>query len=352
MKHRGLTFHPARKIKSTHQKTSPKEKIQEIHQRMDAIAKTTRTSSPHLPHIPMPMERIHLIDNDGEITGNEKTILETNWPSYSLENYYMNRWQITHTELQENDWSTYEKLYKKSSPQLQKFMVKLLTGWLPVYHHVNKTTMEQTMCPWCKNDETIPHMFQCTHRASWRTQFQHKLQQTLSTKNTSTEMQHLIYQHIHNLLTNPTQYSHFHHFKIFSGLLPRSWFRPPHKQNNDRTTQNKMMKLSKWFVNQGHELWLLRNQQVQATSDTTPNQKRLNQKIAHLYKLQEELPIHDRVLFDTPLEERLELTEKQKITWIDETTATVRVSIAEHKQKMSTGQTDIRQFFQQSGSSS
>ena len=36
---------------------------------------------------------------------------------------------------------------------------------------------------------------------------------------------------------------------IFSGLLPRSWFRPPHKQNNDCTTQNKMMKLSKWFVN-------------------------------------------------------------------------------------------------------
>ena len=78
----------------------------------------------------------------------------------------------------------------------------------------------------------------------------------------------------------------------------------------------------------------------------------MNQKIEQLYKLQEELPLRDRAIFETPIEERMEMTDKLKTTWIAETTATVQVSIAEQKQKMSTGQTDIRQFFHQNGTSS
>ena len=72
----------------------------------------------------------------------------------------------------------------------------------------------------------------------------------------------------------------------------------------------------------------------------------LNQKIHHLYNLQDSMSHHDRDIFQCPLDDRLSLSEKQKTRWIEQTTRTAQKSIAEYREKMNTGQTDIRQFLQ------
>ena len=74
----------------------------------------------------------------------------------------------------------------------------------------------------------------------------------------------------------------------------------------------------------------------------------LNDKIRHLYTLQNDIGYHDRDLFAQPLEERLRLITHQKMTWLTNTTRTMKVSMEEFEHKQTTGQRDIRQFFQKS----
>ena len=56
-------------------------------------------------------------------------------------------------------------------------------------------------------------------------------------------------------------------------------------------------------------------------------------------------------MFHLPEEERIQMTPAQKMTWIATTTKTMKVSIDEFKKKQTTGQKDIRQFFQKKSQS-
>ena len=64
-----------------------------------------------------------------------------------------------------------------------------------------------------------------------------------------------------------------------------------------------------------------------------------------MYRLQNEIGYHDRDLFQKPIDERLQLPERQKVAWIEHTTKTMKVSMEDYAQKQKTGQRDIRQFF-------
>ena len=108
---------PVRK-KITSQKSSMKslDLPTQLHQLMDRQAKESRKTLPHSPHIPMSIARPHTRDTDGEITSNEKFILETTWSTYTTEQFYITRWQITSTDIQQLAWIVYEKIFQKSTP--------------------------------------------------------------------------------------------------------------------------------------------------------------------------------------------------------------------------------------------
>ena len=72
----------------------------------------------------------------------------------------------------------------------------------------------------------------------------------------------------------------------------------------------------------------------------------LDKKIRQLYSLQDEIGYHDHDIFAQPLEDRLSLTQHQKMTWISHTTRTMKVSMGEFQKKQTTGQRDIQKFFQ------
>ena len=146
---------------------------------MDHHAKESRTTLQHHPHILPLIDRAHIRDNDGDITSNEKLMLETLWPTYRIEQYYLSRWQITPSDLQQMAWGTYEKNYQKAIPTIQKYIIKLITGWLPVHHHLNKITPAKNKCYLCQSEETIAHIYQCPHRHQWRQKLEEELLQQL-----------------------------------------------------------------------------------------------------------------------------------------------------------------------------
>ena len=67
----------------------------------------------------------------------------------------------------------------------------------------------------------------------------------------------------------------------------------------------------------------------------------LNNKIRQLYRLQADIGYHDRVLFHITLDERLKMTENKKMTWLEQTSKTMKVSMEDYQQKMRSGQKDI-----------
>ena len=83
---------------------------------------------------------------------------------------------------------------------------------------------------------------------------------------------------------------------------------------------------------------------MKKNEDTTTD-KMLNQKIEKLYRLQDEISHYDRNLFQIPIEDRYNLSKKQKLEWIDQTTQMVYKSLADHHKHMTQGQTDIRDYF-------
>ena len=108
-----------------------------------------------------------------------------------------------------------------------------------------------------------------------------------------------------------------------------------------------------WLLHQGHALWNLRNKMIhEKETNNPPLQIYLNNKIRQLYALQHEISYHDRDMFQQPLEDRLQLSEKQKMTWIDQTTKTMKVSMETYQRLQTTGQQDIRNFFTKAPQSS
>ena len=253
---------------------------------MDSRAKQYRQNITHTPLLTPPVDEIHLIDTDGVITNTEKTIIEQRWSLHQLEDYYTNRWQITYDSLAQLDWNLYAKTYSKASTIHQNYMLKMITGWLPVQHHLNKMNSDQKKCHLCNNDETIAHLFQCPSRQQWRTHFNAQLQDQLKKYPPPLETQHHIHQFISDIFHNTTQFQHFHHFKIFAGIFPNSWSIDTSYVTNDSNTSkitHWQIKLSLWLVHKGHELWTQRNSNLyERNKSSTTMERVLNTKISQL----------------------------------------------------------------------
>ena len=226
-----------------------------------------------------------------------------------------------------------------------------MTGWLPVYYRINKMTSEQRQCPLCQNSETIEHLFQCPERKEWHTSFVQQLQTQLQHLNTPPTLQLAIIEEFNNLLNPAIQHATFQPYTLFAGLLPTHWTHQAQQTHNDPTIRSTSKywntQFSKWITIQGHAVWLLRNQQVhEHDKDKSTMDLHLNQKIRQLYQLQENMSHHDRDIFHRPIEDTIALSEKQKLRWIEQTTRTAQKSIADYREKMNSGQTDIRKYFQ------
>ena len=316
---------------------------------VDQIARQYRHSHTLLSHEQIWYDRIHIQDVDGDITGNEKYVISNHRATYHTEHYYSLRWKITMEQLAQYNWNIYTKNYEKSSSAQKKFIIKLMTGWLPVHHQVNKMMDKPIPCQFCQQDETIEHMFRCAAREEWRNTFLRMSKEKLNSLHTPPQLYDRIMLHLIELLDPASSSNHFRHFTIFAGLLPSLW--QPDTFNTTsahRAPHQWTMTVSKWLTQQGYNLWQLRNSQVHDNQDEQVSDTLLNQKIEKLYGLQGELSHFDKALFQQPIENEYKLTNKQKQEWIEQTTQTVYKCIEEHQKNMKQGQSDIRKYFHKS----
>ena len=80
--------------------------------------------------------------------------------------------------------------------------------------------------------------------------------------------------HFHEMIHNSTDFDQFKQFTIFAGLLPIAW---KHKATltddtdapDDIKQQQWATKFSAWLTQQGHEVWILRNNQIYNNDEQT-----------------------------------------------------------------------------------
>ena len=132
------------------------------------------------------------------------------------------------------DWNVYHINYKKVTEAQKKFMIKVLTGWLPVYHHLNKMTQEQRLCPLCQQEETISHLFQCRRRNTWKTQFRQSLRTKLQHLDTPQELTNKVMNTIQERLHEDHNTS-LYQYIMFAGLIPRDWAPVTNKSGQPRS---------------------------------------------------------------------------------------------------------------------
>ena len=179
LKH-GLQVKILQKVTTTkHKQHDDLPIINQLHSQVDKQARHHRTTNTPSSHSLTPHNSAYLINMDGAITSQEKYYLETLWTTYNIETYYADRWAIPLQQIATFDWHNYSKIYTHLRPSLQVYIIKLLTGWLPVTHNINKMTTSQSTCHSCDKDETIAHLFQCLSRKKWIQLFEKQLSHQL-----------------------------------------------------------------------------------------------------------------------------------------------------------------------------
>ena len=237
-------------------------------------------------HNIIPRDSVYLSNPDGIITNNEKHLLETSSLTYAIEQYYMDRWSCTISHLTTLDWTTYHAQFQKARPTVRIYMIKMLTGWLPVHYHINKMSSGNTKCHLCQQPETIAHLFQCAHRSKWQRQLYVHLEQYLRKIHMPQPVCKIIMTHVKSIIRKSEEYSHFKHFTMFAGLLPRTW-KELFAANNNNTNQQRdkwMKQLSQWLLTNSHDLWLARNNSLHYKEKKTSTMDYiLNNKIAYIH---------------------------------------------------------------------
>ena len=107
-------------------------------------------------------ESVRCALREGEIhcTGNEMTKLRNKWASVQLQTYYSKRWQIQISQYQDLNWDAFAKVNKTLLEHEHRFVIKMLTRWIPVGHQLNKYTSMKHTCPFCAKEEDAYHIYQ------------------------------------------------------------------------------------------------------------------------------------------------------------------------------------------------
>jgi len=87
-----------------------------------------------------------------------------------------------------------------------------MTGWLPVRQRLNEQLQEELSCPFCEQEVSIAHLYQCHSRKQWRRNLFYQIKQALNDFLTPNHVQHTVINYIKDRQEQPQSYQHFNLF--------------------------------------------------------------------------------------------------------------------------------------------
>jgi hypothetical protein len=149
--------------------------------------------------------RVCLRDGPGYITSREKRKLTNKFPEYEIRAYIQQRNDWADHIFDSISWTAYRLAISALIENVRTFVIKLSHNWLPVGVRERRCGAATGTCPKCIQPETVPHLYLCHSRTTWRDQFIAQLAKNLKDASTAADRRYTIVNGIHKwILTDDT----------------------------------------------------------------------------------------------------------------------------------------------------
>jgi hypothetical protein len=310
----------------------------------------------------------YLMEHGRPIMSNEQIKLRWKWSELTLQTYYMHRFKLNAHQLHNINWAGIQLARQTMSQPEVKFIIKRTTDWLPVGHNMEKQKHIITNCHRCNGHETFEHLYICNENLDDRTAFLTNLTTTLKSANTSPDIQKAITHGACAWLNfpqpNPIPESLQSTYDtqtivgwklFFKGLLVQQWsqhqqaFIDIHSTSSHYTGDTWNKQICKFLLQQAHQMWISRCNEVHANSDTNNISKanqEANAQLKRIYDSALTLPTHNQQsIFHTPLTEHIAKGTRHIRQWITRNAAIIRHMTSQTAQHHS-GQLTLLKFWQ------
>jgi hypothetical protein len=288
----------------------------------------TQSSTP--PHtitvIPSCKASLHI--GSSLITSKERTILQKVLPTQNIHKYYSQKFSWSDSTISSIDWDARIKAATKL--RRWKFITQLSCEWLPTNHHLHTVEGISPRCALCSTDETVDHIFQCTHRQVYQDMFQTNLQSLLSDLKTPPDLANLICHNIRRTIAQTPHHGPHPQANIGWQMFLRGFittaFRP-------LTPKYWSSRLCFFLLTQAHNLWKQRcteNNDTKINRESTHLRNRMRAKVEEVYNLSQSLPPHIQHRFlPEPMEHFLQAHPSNSILlWYSSTKPAIQACIS------------------------
>jgi predicted Rdx family selenoprotein len=324
-----------------------------------------------LPTIPWTQCRATLLVDGNPYTRAETFQLRRKWRESEFQGYLIDRWGLDAGDIYNINWAGYRLARNRMTLAVRTFSTKLLIGWLATGTRMEKYGNRLTDCHRCGGVETVDHLFRCPENRDLFNTFLTDLQSFLVLIKTKPAIMDDMVNGI-QLWASEENASGFWASQrvtqryrdsaqtrigfnlLLRGILTSDWSERQQAYLIDvnggvRGTEADTWssKLSTWLINQAHDLWKARNEELHRP--TAPDNSQiaraaleLQERVRELYEQKDDVNYQDRDLFEIPLESRLQQSVSIMRAWVESTSKTLGICIEDFATATARGNSDIR----------
>ena len=219
-------------------------------------------------------------------------------------------------------------------------MMHLVHSLTPVGHNLNKYSQVTHTCPYCDENETVFHLFQCPKNPMANILFLEQLELFLLKIRTAPFLQLIIMHQFRNGMKNSPQigYAIPNWYLACAGLLPIDWTASQAdymehltRINAQRQGERWTQQLSYWLIRKSQSIWHKRNTKIHRSSNTDKTTTQLLKHVTELYSQKQQLLPTDQKMFHLPLDQRLNQPINTLKQWFSQTYATTQKCLQQSK---------------------
>jgi exonuclease III len=327
-----------------------------------------------IPMTQMPRCPALLLCGGDIVSSKELSLARWRWPELILQDYYAGKMKVEMSSLHGISWVAARLARQKMTAPERTYQVKLGIGWLATGARMEMYGSAVTRCHRCGDIESNDHLFTCSATEEMRIDFIHRLDRFLQTIKTDEGIKQEIVVGLFDWMQaakggrvrgRKVRLRKSDPAVIQQGKLGWNWFLRgmivsqwcSEQENALRNTGQRWErkgdswggKLVLWLVREARDTWLLRNNELfngegQGEGWVPRHVAQINERVIALYGRKNVVSAQDQVIFEVPLEQRLQTNWRTLQCWVDRMERVVRICAKEVEKNAAKGLQDLRAF--------
>jgi hypothetical protein len=283
-----------------HHTLSPEERL---NVRADELA-TLALSLTGDPEYILPHGMAFLSMDNAVISSNEQNILRWRYSEFKLQEYYSDKFGIKINNFSKINWAALRIAREKLHQGQKTFSIKHAIGWLATGNRMQMQGRILSACIQCGDNETTDHIYQCPQRVEKVTEIAQNFENFLHGINTHTSIAMALTTGLKCwVLITETQLAtkdpdiikafqaqeEIGWHLLVRGFVATKWAEIQELRSDQIDScigDSWCSKVSAWWIQQSHELWIIRNKELHATdaNKSTWKNNEIQEQVRKLYE--------------------------------------------------------------------